>query len=178
VPISGSELVIGLDVLIPAIGQSPDVSGLNGTEIDLERNNTFSVSEALCTSQGGIFACGDAVTGPATVVEAVAQGNTVARSVDHYLRTGKVEAIHTLPGYEVVDQPFNLDDYAEALPPAVPLLPVRERQSFSEVELGLDEQAAREECKRCLRCDLEWLEEQGLVFEPVETRTIDVRSIS
>jgi hypothetical protein len=51
------------------------------------------------------------------------------------------------------------------------MLPLEERRSFREVELGLDEQAVREECKRCLRCDLEWLEEQGLVFEPMPEKT-------
>ena len=56
-------------------------------------------------------------------------------------------------------QLYNLDDYANALRPHVPELPVAERQgNFREVELGYDEQTAREEAKRCLRCDLEWLD--------------------
>ena len=80
--------------------------------------------------------------------------------------------IVTIPSYEVVDQPFDLDDYAEARPPARPELPVAERRNFREVELGLDERAAQEECKRCLRCDLEWLEEMGLAFQPVSQKEI------
>ncbi|MGC9333542.1 MAG: FAD-dependent oxidoreductase [Anaerolineae bacterium] len=172
VPIPGSEFTLGLDVLIPAIGQSPDVECLAGDpEIALRRNDTFDVSEALCTSREGVFAAGDAVLGPATVVEAVAQGNEVARAVDHYLRTGKVEKTVVVPGYEVVEQPFDLDDYAEARPPHMPDLPLTERRgSFREVELGLDEEAAREECRRCLRCDLEWLETMQLAFQPVPER--------
>ena len=166
VPVAGSEFVIDLDVLIPAIGQSPALDGLQG-QVEVQRNQTFVVDEALCTSRPGVFAAGDAVTGPATVVEAVAQGNAVARAVDHYLRTGEVAKIVTVPGYDVVNQPYNLDDYAEARPPQMPELPVRERRNWREVELGLSEQAAREECKRCLRCDLEWLEEMGLAFEAV-----------
>jgi len=174
VPIADSEFVIELDVLIPAIGQSPDVTGLGGDAgVALRRNNTFEVNDALCTSRPGVFAAGDAVSGPATVVEAVAQGNAAARAVDHYLRTGQVEKVVTLPGYEVVDQPFSLDDYADALPPEMNELFVEERRaSFREVELGLEEQAAREECKRCLRCDLEWLEEMELAFEPVPERQL------
>ena len=172
-PISGSEFVIELDLLIPAIGQSPDVAGLDGEAgIALRRNNTFEVDDALCTSRPGGFAAGDAVSGPATVVEAVAQGNAVARAVDHYLRTGEMAKIVTIPSYEVVDQPFDLDDYAEARPPARPELPVAERRNFREVELGLDERAAQEECKRCLRCDLEWLKEMGLAFQPVPQKEI------
>ena len=171
VPLAGSEFVIELDMLIPAIGQTPDLTGLQD-QVAVRRDNTFQVNDALATSRPGVFAAGDAVTGPATVVEAVAQGNAVARAVDHYLRTGQVEKIVTLPGYEVVNQPFNLDDYAEARPPRMPELPVAERRNFQEVELGLDEQAAQEECKRCLRCDLEWLEEMGLAFEPVPQREL------
>jgi len=171
VPLASSEFVIELDMLIPAIGQTPDLTGLQD-QVAVRRDNTFQVNDALATSRPGVFAAGDAVTGPATVVEAVAQGNAVARAVDHYLRTGQVEKIVTLPGYEVVNQPFNLDDYAEARPPRMPELPVAERRNFQEVELGLDEQAAQEECKRCLRCDLEWLEEMGLAFEPVPQREL------
>jgi hypothetical protein len=88
------------------------------------------------------------------------------------LRTGEVEKIVTLPGYEVVDQPFNLDDYADAAAGDARAALAERRGNFREVELGLDERAAQEECKRCLRCDLEWLEEQGLAFEPVPEHQI------
>jgi NADH-quinone oxidoreductase subunit F len=176
VSIAGSEFVIDLDILIPAIGQSPDLTGLGGEAgIVARRNNTFEVSEALSTSRARIFATGDAVTGPATVVEAVASGNAVARAVDHYLRTGQAEKVAVLPGYEVVNQPFDLDDYADALPPVMPeLAVVRRQESFDEVELGLDERAAQEECKRCLRCDLEWLQEMDLAFQPVAEQAVEI----
>jgi NADPH-dependent glutamate synthase beta subunit-like oxidoreductase len=174
VPIAGSEFVIELDVLIPAIGQSTDSSALGQESgVAVRRDSTFDVNEALCTSRPGLFAAGDAVTGPATVVEAVAQGNAVARAVDHYLRTGHTEQVVTLPGYEVVDQPFDLDEYAEARPPKIPELSLEERRgTFHEVELGLDALAAQEECKRCLRCDLEWLEQMKLAFQPVPERQL------
>jgi formate dehydrogenase beta subunit len=171
-PVAESEFVIGLDVLIPAIGQTPDQDWVGGeAEVELQRGNTFAVSEALGTSRPGVFAAGDAVLGPATVVEAVAQGNAVARAVDHYLRTGETEKVVVLPGYEVVDQPFNVDDYADARRPQVPELSVEERRdSFHEVESGMDEVTIQEECKRCLRCDLEWLEAMGLACEPMPER--------
>jgi len=177
VALSESEFVIDLDVLIPAIGQSPDVDGFSG-EVEVNRDSTFAVNDALGTSRAGVFAAGDAVLGPASVVEAVAQGNAVARAVDIYLRTGQTERVITIPGYDVVDQPFNLDDYAGAHRPEMPELPVEERQgSFAEVELGMSEEAVREECKRCLRCDLEWLGEMGLALHPVAPRALGKETV-
>jgi NADH-quinone oxidoreductase subunit F len=174
VPLSGSEFVIELDMLIPAIGQTPALEGLAERDgVAVRRDDTFEVSEALGTSRPGVFAAGDAVSGPATVVEAVAQGNLVARAVDRYLRSGQmpVEKPVVLPGYEVVEQAFNLEEYAEARRPEMPCLPLEARQgSFAEVDLTMDERTIQEECKRCLRCDLEWLQEMELAFEPVPER--------
>jgi len=164
-PVAGSEFTLDVDVLIPAIGQETDLEGEE--ELERNRDTTLVVNEALATTREGVFAAGDAVSGPATVIHAVAQGNKVARAVDHYLRTGRVEKIVTLPGYEVIEQQFNLEDYAEARRPPMRVLSVAQRRgNFQEVELGLGEYAVQEECKRCLRCDLEWLEEMGLPLEP------------
>ena len=117
------------------------------------------VDRELQTTRQGVFAAGDVVLGPATVIQAVAQGNQVARSVDAYLMTGDATTAVILPGYEVVEQQFNLDDYADAKRPHVQELAVEKRQgNFDEVEPCMPEVAVREECKRCLRCDLEWLQ--------------------
>ena len=172
IPLSGSEFVIDVDVLVPAIGQSVDAGGLDA-DVALKRDGTFEVSDTLGTSRPGVFAAGDAVSGPASIIEAVAQGNDVARAVDYFLRTGQMPAdkLVMLPGYEVVESAWNLDDYAEASRPPLPHIPVAERQgNFAEVDLGMDERIIREECKRCLRCDLEWLQEMGLEFKPVAER--------
>jgi NADH-quinone oxidoreductase subunit F len=166
VPKEGSNFVIEVDVLVPAIGQDIDFSWSDGSGIDINRAITILVSDALATTRPGVFAAGDSVSGPATVIQAVAQGNQVAWEVDRYLRTGKAEKIPVVAGYEVVEQQFNLDDYADSHRPEMPELPIAERRgNFNEVELGIDEVVIREECKRCLRCDLEWLETQGLAFE-------------
>jgi len=158
-PIEGEEFTLDVDVLIPAIGQTTDTSWLDGSKIEMTKANTFAVNEAFMTSRPGVFACGDAVSGPWTVIGAVGQGNLVAVAVDTWLKTGKLAK----PRYETPrhDVPLrhNLEDYAEAQRPAMPEVSVAERQgSFCEVELGLDEKTACEEAKRCLRCDLEWLD--------------------
>ncbi len=158
-PIEGDEFTLDVDVVIPAIGQTTDTSWMEGTGINATRSSTFEVNEAFVTTQRGVFAAGDAVSGPATVVEAVAQGNLVAVAVDTWLRTGEIEK----PRYETpradIVQLYNLDEYANAVRPHVPELELEARDgSWAEVELGFAEKVAREEAKRCLRCDLEWLD--------------------
>jgi NADH-quinone oxidoreductase subunit F len=160
----GAEFVLDADILIPAIGQTGDLESFHGPKnIGTNKNGTITVSPSLATTREGIFAAGDLALGPATVVEAVAQGNKVAISVDSYLKGQKVERPQYITDYREIPQLFNLENYAEAKRPVNRELPVEERiRKFTEVEAGLDEQTAREECKRCLRCDLEWLESMGL----------------
>ena len=87
----------------------------------------------------------------------------MAVAVDHWLQTGEFAR----PAYETprhdIAQYTNLDDYADARRPVPPEISVTSRQgNFKEVELGFDEDTAREEAKRCLRCDLEWLDVMGI----------------
>jgi NADH-quinone oxidoreductase subunit F len=177
-PIKSSEFTIPLDVVIPAIGQEPDLACLDADldactacGMDIQRNATMVVDRALSTTREGVFAAGDVVLGPASVIEAVAQGNTVARSVDRYLSTGAVEPEVLIPGYEAVEQLYDLEEYANAKRPEEVLLPIKQRaNSFDEVELCMPETAIRKECKRCLRCDLEWLQVRELPEEPQPDR--------
>ncbi len=175
-PVAGSEFTLNVDVLIPAIGQEPDLIWKDGdSTIETGRGATLTVSDGLATTRAGVFAAGDAVLGPATVIEAVAQGNQVADEVDHYLRTGRTELVVVRPGYEIIEQRFDLEQYAEATRPQTREIPVEERRgNFHEVELLFDERTVQEECKRCLRCDLEWLEEMGLEYAPVPERELVV----
>jgi len=173
-PISGSEFTLEVDVLIPAIGQEPDLAWHDGdSAIEIGRSGTCVVNDGLATTRPGVFAAGDFALGPATVVEAVAQGNRVAEAVAHYLRTGRVELVAVRPGYEIIEQQFDLEQYAAATRPPTPEIPVEERLgNFDEVELLLDEKTVQEECKRCLRCDLEWLEAVGLAHVPSVERVL------
>jgi len=156
IPIEGSGYVMEIDVVIPAIGQSPDISCLNGDSPQVNRDSTFVVERNLATSRPGVFAAGDAVLGPATVIEAVAQGNKAAMAVDSYLQDGAPQSKESWFAYDTVELTFNLEDYADAKRPVMPTREAGERaRTFEEIELGLKESVAREECKRCLRCDLE-----------------------
>jgi hypothetical protein len=113
----------------------------------------------LLTNLPGVFAGGDAVIGPARVVDALAHGKKAAVEIDRYLakKAGrephaesleKIQVTMTLPK-EVIETPM-----AE-----IPKLDPAERiKDFAaEVELGFDEETAKKECGRCLRCDVSWL---------------------
>ena len=159
VPLGADSYVLQVEVLIPAIGQVPDLTWLHTAEIVRKRNGTFVVDEAFSTGRPGVFAAGDAVQGPATIVEAVAQGNLAAVSVDHWLRTGQLVKPHLEHERHDIPQVVDLVQYATAHRPKTPRRPVEEREgNFQEVEIGLDEHTAMEEARRCLRCDLEWLD--------------------
>jgi NADH-quinone oxidoreductase subunit F len=149
--------VLHIDLLVPAVGQTPDVSWLADKSIEVTRSSTFQIGQAFNTTRAGVFAAGDAINGPATIVQAVADGNHVALAVDEWLRTGKLVKPHEHPSRHEVPLLHNLDDYAAAQRPATPRLPVPKREgNFSEVEIGFAEQMAQEEARRCLRCDIEW----------------------
>jgi NADPH-dependent glutamate synthase beta subunit-like oxidoreductase len=79
VPISGSEVVVPVDTLVVAIGEEPDLSGLQGAGIDASRQGQLAADRySLATSRPGVFAGGDLVTGPNTVVDALAAGQRAA----------------------------------------------------------------------------------------------------
>ena len=159
VPVEGAVFQLSVDFLIAAIGQRPDSACIDGSGVEVKKDSTFKVSGDLGTSRPGVFAAGDAVSGPASVIEAVAQGNRVAWAVDTFLRTGAQEKYDSRPVVHFPDLTWDMEKYGEAGRIRPRYLEVKERRgTFREVELGQPEQAIREECRRCLRCDLEWLE--------------------
>ncbi len=88
--IEGAEFEVEADSIIAAVGQEPDLSWLpDGYPLKRARGNTLTVNEELATSAEGVFAAGDVVTGPSSVVEAMASGKKAAQSVHHFLRAKK-----------------------------------------------------------------------------------------
>ena len=88
IPIKDSEFTIPLDTMILAIGEAPDTSFLP-KGIEVTSQNTITVDPiTLQTSLPGIFAGGDVVSGPATVMEAIVAGRRAASSIDEYLTSG------------------------------------------------------------------------------------------
>ena len=155
-PITNSEFILPLDIIITAIGQSTDTACTDGCGLEFNRNTTAKVDGKLATTLAGVFAAGDVVLGPATVIEAVAQGNKVAETVDTYLQNGAPASKQAWKDYDSVPLSYNFEDFAEAKRAEMPVQePEARKHNWREVEAGLPEEACREECKRCLRCDLE-----------------------
>jgi len=153
VPIEGSEFARDFDTIIAAIGQVPETPGAFG--LPLGNGETLQVDfQTLATNREGVFAGGDVVTGPATVIEAIASGRRAAVSIDRYLG-GDGVIDETLAPAEELEELFDIEE-GETHRVCVSSLPLRDRAgAFSEVEMGLGEEAAVGEARRCLRCDLE-----------------------
>ena len=151
-PLPNSEYKLVVDTIILAIGQQPDITEQFG--LPLEKGNTIKADQdTLATEKSGVFAGGDAITGPASVIEAIASGRQAAVSIDKYLGgTGYIDEILAPPERELPA----LEEAEEKRRPKMPVLSRSRRMSnFDEVELGYSRQKAREEAKRCLRCDKE-----------------------
>lgn len=153
-PIPGSEFTIDVDFIIAAIGQSPNIPEAFG--LSIKRGNVLKVDSFLTTSREGVFAAGDAVLGPASVIEAIAQGKKVAESIDKYLGGSGVLQTEKAPPESLIARTDLVERLKERQRPATLCISMDVRNnSFSEVELGLSEEMTIEEGKRCLRCDLE-----------------------
>ena len=154
IPIEGSEFTIETDMVIPAISQEPELDVLGKDELIHKKWRAINADElTLETSIKGVFAGGDAVTGPKTYIEAMAAGRKAAESIDRYL-TGKDlrEGREKEGSYETE---IKVD--TEGIPYAERKHPIKidlkkRKGNFNEVVLGFDEESVKEEAKRCLNC--------------------------
>ncbi|MGB9840333.1 NADH-quinone oxidoreductase subunit NuoF [Thermovenabulum sp.] len=156
VPIDGSSFSIKVDNVICALGQQVDLGAIKvpkGMSITIDK-------ETMETSIPGVFAGGDCVTGPSTVIEAIASGRKVALSIDKYLGGNMYEKKNycsRTADYEIYEEHRNRCTTVK--------LKAQERiDSFKEVELTLEESAAYEEACRCLRCDVKQNEEDEVEY--------------
>jgi NADH-quinone oxidoreductase subunit F len=159
IPLDDEEVVLEADALIHTQGREPDTSFIDDKDrIELSGRNLIVVDqESLQTTKEGVFAGGEVVSGPATVVESMALGRGAARSIDRYLRGERPLHAGFRPRPKVESEQVELtDEEAEGLKRAV--MPMRSLKKgaldFDEVETGLTTGMAVLEAKRCLRCDL------------------------
>jgi len=154
VPVAGSEHTREFDTVIAAIGQRPEVP--DHFQIRMGKGDILEVHrDTLKTNRERVFAGGDAVSGPASVIEAIAMGRTAASVIDRSLGgDGNIE--ESLVDSEDTNSFLGREeDFFARRRAEMPTLSLAERLTgFRLVELGLDEKAAMAEASRCLRCDL------------------------
>jgi NADH-quinone oxidoreductase subunit F len=160
VPIKGSDFVVELDTLISAISEQPDVSFLpQDHDFEVSGWNTFVVdNETLATNLPGIFAGGDAIRGPSSVIEAMADGKKAAEAIDQYLTNGEIKFTYKVTRPSIYVEPVKLtvkETLENTRQETKKLNLAKRKKNFDEVDLGLSRSAAIKEAKRCLRCDLE-----------------------
>ena len=152
-PVKGSEYTIELDNVITATSQSPIVPPAFGLATD-KGSRIIADKDTLATGTPGVFAAGDAVLGPATVIECIAQGRKAAEAIDKYLGGNGDIAEH----FAVMDEtPPREGSPQPGVRPERPMIGHERRvHSFEGVEVGWSTEQAQREASRCLRCDLRY----------------------
>ena len=157
-PIANEEFVLEVDLVLSATGQALDLDFLK-PELEFTERGFIKIAEGTRTRTtcDMVFAGGDAVRGPDTVVGAIAAGHRAAGEIDLALRGEKSES----PVSSVIEIDFAIpgiaeEDIREQPRLAMPEADIVERvKDFREVELGFSRQQALTESSRCLRCDIE-----------------------
>jgi len=157
--IEAAQTLLEVDMVVPAIGQTTDSSFLDATcNVEVTRQGTIAADpRSFMTGEPGVFAGGDALLGPASIVEAVATGNKAAQVIDRYLHGETLLAPAELLRRPEGEKKLALTE-EDGLRPRqkVDMLPVIERAGgFAEVEPAFANELAILEARRCLACDLE-----------------------
>ena len=148
VPASEPEEIIPCDIIIAAIGQATDVSFVEESGIPVYRGNIKAGKNTEIADFDGMYSGGDCVTGPATVIKAIAAGKVAAANIDQFLGyhheiTVDVDIPHASPSD---DKPCGRSELKERYAKA-------RGNDFDEVEQGMSLEEAMQEASRCLRCD-------------------------
>ena len=156
VPIPGSEFELEADIVIPAIGQVPDLSFLENSGIRVSRRGTIEVDPiTLETSRKGVFAGGDCQTGPSIAIEAVAAGERAAESIIRYIEGRDLKEEKVIEERKPSDISFVPFGRAKEPRQGMPTVSIEDRKSsFKEIELGFSEEMAIKEASRCLACGI------------------------
>ncbi len=154
VPIEGSEIDIPADTMIIAIGQRPELSFLDGSEISITNKGRIVAEEGTGdTGVACVYAGGDATRGPATIIQGAADGRRAARAI--CLKLGidykQLDVQHPeLSEEEIIEVKHTR---ARVVPQVhASVLPLAERSGFDLVEKAFTEEEARAEASRCLQC--------------------------
>ncbi len=162
VPIPGSEFVVKADTIIPAVSQAADLTFLPvESSFEIARGRVKVDPATYATNVRGVFACGDFVTGPTTLIEAAGHGKKCAYAIDRYL-AGHM-AVSVQANVKVTSSwRHEMPEFYDILPRQhVPMAPLADRMASADpaenfttpVEIGYDATQAVAEATRCLMCN-------------------------
>jgi NADH-quinone oxidoreductase subunit F len=166
VPAEGTEHLIELDTLIVAISEDSGIDTITPAQssgLEITKWNTVKVNPATMeTGVPGVFAAGDVVSGPNTVVDAIAGGKKAALMIERYLKGQNLDqpgeprlpSVYVAPHQVEEEHEEKADRVAPPRPPAE-----WRKRNFAEVEVSMTSEEAFREAGRCLRCDLEFVQE-------------------
>jgi putative selenate reductase len=154
VPIVGSEFVVPADMVVVAVGQLPELAFLDGSGVSRHRGGGVVVDEATrCAGLPGVFAGGDVVVEPGSIISACADGRAAAESICRHLGLSFVERPWRRPMLGEQDIVALKMTRARRLAQRQPaMLPVARRGDFDLIEATLTEAEAHEEARRCVQC--------------------------
>ena len=139
---------IAADVVVVAIGQGIETRHFEQAGMSVKRGNLAALPDGMVSDLPGVFAGGDCVTGPATVIRAIAAGKVAAANIDNYLGFNHLISVN-------VDIPAAIsEDKHHCARVNLGEKDAQERKdNFEHIECGMTAQEAAQECGRCLRCD-------------------------
>ncbi|MDY5184346.1 FAD-dependent oxidoreductase [Helicobacter trogontum] len=173
-------VILECDILIPAVSQEMDFPLDSSFGVEVSKWKTIAVDNAsFSTTKKGIFAAGDCVSGPLTIVNAVGQGRRVASVVANYLQTGEVtinddeRMEDLLRQIGVFDKNREIKGFLSGNERAISdkLQPEYRAKNFEEVNLGFDNETAIAEAQRCMRCY--YISMCVVGCDDIETKVID-----
>ena len=162
VPIEGSEFTVPADTVIPAVSQAADLSFLPvESAFEVNRGRIKVDPATYATNVRGVFACGDFVTGPTTLIEAAGHGKKAAYAIDRYL-AGRT-SVTVSPNVKITSSwRHDMPELYDVLPRQhIPMVELPARMPSTDpsvnfttpVEMGYDTTAAVAESTRCLMCN-------------------------
>ena len=145
---AAEEKRIPCDIVVVAIGQGIESQHFAEEGVPIRHGAIEAMDSSGVENKAGIFAGGDCVTGPATVIRAIAAGKVAAANIDEYL------------GYHhLIECDVNIPAANHADRPACGRIQTKEREAsqrnkdFDLIEQGMSVEEVQQECGRCLRCD-------------------------
>ena len=142
------EVSIPCDILVVSIGQGIDSKHFEDKGIAVKRGNISTFDSGAVGDMAGVFAGGDCVSGPATVIRAIAAGRVAAANIDEYLGFNH-EIVNDISIPEV-----SFDDKVPCGRVELSLRKAQDRKDdFEAIENTMSDEECSQECGRCLRCD-------------------------